>query len=374
MVSLTHRILLTLSVGRSHPLLRHFASKSADSRVQVGTFASYSRPKAPIWTRFSAHMDATMTPSPAPSIRVVRGYSPPVRRPRQAHTAVVSTPIDLSDRRQQVQPTNLTALVLGVGVLVAAVLGYRPAGGLLFGALLFVPLERLVPRHRQPVRRPGVLTDVLHLLVTSILNTWCAVVGVVAGYVLLFPLRSLVLNHRQALAAPPWLSFLLVLIGFNFVQYWHHRLSHRIAWLWRFHAVHHTSEHLDWLAGARLHPVEGLLAGFMVSPLFGLTGWSPAILSAVTSLTTLWAVFLHSNVRWRMRWLDPFVTTPEYHHWHHERSVIDRNFAGQFPIFDAIFGTRHQAELLRPSSYGIDAEFPRTWARQLLWPWRRVAR
>ena len=35
-----------------------------------------------------------------------------------------------------------------------------------------------------------------------------------------------------------------------------HRLFHVVPLLWRFHAIHHSSEHLDWLASSRLHLVD----------------------------------------------------------------------------------------------------------------------
>ena len=39
-------------------------------------------------------------------------------------------------------------------------------------------------------------------------------------------------------------------------EYAVHRLFHRVPWLWRFHAIHHSSRALDWLAGSRLHLVD----------------------------------------------------------------------------------------------------------------------
>ena len=42
----------------------------------------------------------------------------------------------------------------------------------------------------------------------------------------------------------------------DFVQYWFHRAFHRIPFLWGFHAVHHSAQKMDWLAGSRMHIVE----------------------------------------------------------------------------------------------------------------------
>ena len=32
-----------------------------------------------------------------------------------------------------------------------------------------------------------------------------------------------------------------------------------MPWLWRFHAVHHSAEEMDWLVGFRFHPIDLLL-------------------------------------------------------------------------------------------------------------------
>ena len=42
----------------------------------------------------------------------------------------------------------------------------------------------------------------------------------------------------------------------DFTQYWVHRTFHAVPALWRFHAVHHSAEQMDWLAGSRLHLVD----------------------------------------------------------------------------------------------------------------------
>jgi sterol desaturase/sphingolipid hydroxylase (fatty acid hydroxylase superfamily) len=167
---------------------------------------------------------------------------------------------------------------------------------------------------------------------------------------------------------PTALWFATTFVAANVIFYWHHRLSHRCALLWRFHAVHHSSAQLDWLAGVRIHPVEGLTAGLMVAPLFGLVDVRPYELGVLNGALALWGILLHANVRWRLRWLDRFLVTPEYHHWHHERSVLDRNFAGVLPVLDTVFGTRHVPGDARPAVYGVDDAVPQRWWAQMRWP------
>ena len=38
--------------------------------------------------------------------------------------------------------------------------------------------------------------------------------------------------------------------------YWGHRACHRWPLLWRFHAVHHRAEELDWLVNTRAQPLD----------------------------------------------------------------------------------------------------------------------
>ena len=55
-------------------------------------------------------------------------------------------------------------------------------------------------------------------------------------------------------------QFVGIMFLTDVVQYWVHRAFHRVPWLWRFHAVHHSSERLDWLASVRGHPVNDIVA------------------------------------------------------------------------------------------------------------------
>jgi sterol desaturase/sphingolipid hydroxylase (fatty acid hydroxylase superfamily) len=66
------------------------------------------------------------------------------------------------------------------------------------------------------------------------------------------------LPRLQALVAsqPVVLQVLEVILVADLVEYAVHRAFHAAPILWRFHAVHHSSRALDWLAGSRLHVVD----------------------------------------------------------------------------------------------------------------------
>jgi len=58
---------------------------------------------------------------------------------------------------------------------------------------------------------------------------------------------------------PVIVQALLCVFAADFAQYWVHRAFHQVPTLWRFHAVHHSAESMDWLAGSRLHFVDAVL-------------------------------------------------------------------------------------------------------------------
>ena len=127
----------------------------------------------------------------------------------------------------------------------------------------------------------------------------------------------------------------------DFTQYWVHRTFHAVSLLWRFHAIHHSAEEMDWLAGSRLHLLDVILTrGLTYVPIFVL-GFSESALMVYVVLVAAQATFIHANVRWEFRPVRRLVATPAFHHWHHsaEREAVDKNFAVHTPVWDMLFGT-----------------------------------
>ena len=223
---------------------------------------------------------------------------------------------------------------------------------LLVSALIFIPLERIWSRRRQRVFRREWSTDLSYFAMTHLLVQLVILVTTVfatqhlTGFVI--PATSALLS-----APPLWLQFVLALFVADFFQYWSHRAYHLVPWLWRFHAVHHSAETMDWLAGSRMHLLEVLVTRICVFvPLFVL-GFSPDALYLYVGWVGFHAVFVHANLRWRFGWLRYVITTPQYHHWHHaqDEAFVDANYAVHLPILDLIFGTFRLPDAW-PESYG----------------------
>jgi lathosterol oxidase len=243
---------------------------------------------------------------------------------------------------------------------------------LLLLAVIFVPLERLFPqRLDQAVFRPGWTTDTLHFFVSHLLVQVLALLTL-APATLLF--GGAVSPRVQAWVAsrPLWLQFAMALVIADLFQYGVHRAFHAVPWLWRFHAIHHSSREMDWLAGSRLHLFDVVVTrGITFVPLFVL-GFAPRALMAYLVFVAFQAVALHANLRFRLPGLRWLFATPAFHHWHHAVSPVDKNFAIHLPWIDRLFGTAFEPGDF-PQHYGIGGDpVPEGCGRQLVWPLRRA--
>lgn len=261
-----------------------------------------------------------------------------------------------------------------VAVAVAFLAGYPPAGGVVAGLVVLVPLEKLFRRHDVPARRPGLGTDLTYLLAAPLLQGASVVAGVVVGVVSLGWLPGLALRPLVTAIPMGW-RLVVGFVAFDLLLYWVHRLSHEVPVLWRFHAVHHSSRHLDWVAGARTHPLDGTFAAPVFA--FGLGAGLPAeavgAFAVFRAVTGIWA---HLNVRWRLRPLQRLVMTPEFHHWHHanEPEALNTNYSVGLPVWDLAFGTWYMPSDRRPRRYGTDDAVPSGVIGQLVAPLRRRPR
>ena len=179
------------------------------------------------------------------------------------------------------------------------------------------------------------------------------------------------LLRARVAAQPLWLQLCEAVLISDLCAYLGHLLQHHSAFLWRFHAVHHSAEHLDWLAAYREHPLDGLYTQIMVNLPVLLLGLRFEPLIALYTFRGLWAIFIHSNVRISLGPLRMLLGSPELHHWHHARDRFHGNYANLSPLWDLLFKT-YRCPPIEPDSVGLCEPFPRGYVRQLLWPfWMR---
>jgi sterol desaturase/sphingolipid hydroxylase (fatty acid hydroxylase superfamily) len=227
---------------------------------------------------------------------------------------------------------------------------------LLLMALIYVPLERIWPQYpEQGTFRKNWTQDMVYFMSTHLPIQ-------ILSFLVLLPAtqatKYLGVPALQALIARmPWLlQFFLAVVVADVAEYFIHLALHKVPFLWRFHAVHHSSKALDWIAGSRSHFVDDtLVRGFILVPM--MLGFSQTIILIYLVFVTLHATWTHCNFGPNAKWLEKFLVMPRYHHWHHtsQKEGIDKNFAIHFPWIDKIFGTYYYPEEW-PERYGLDGE------------------
>ncbi len=253
-------------------------------------------------------------------------------------------------------------------------------------AALFFLLERVVARRRgraQPFFRRGWGTDAAYLVLTTVITkplvrgvlVVVAALLVTLGVVPADAVRTGAFTGFGPLSQQPlWLQAVEILVLVDFIGYWTHRMFHRGRW-WPFHAVHHSSEDLDWLGSVRVHPVNELVNRVAhVLPIL-LLGFNPALTLAAAPVLTLYAIFLHANVNWDFGPLRLVLASPAFHRWHHsrDREAWDKNFAGLLPFWDWLFGTLYLPRGRAPANFGIHEPMPPDLLGQLRQPFTRSA-
>ena len=255
-------------------------------------------------------------------------------------------------------------------VLIWATLGGAPWPSyllvVLIGLIAVAALERIQPFQVDWNQdHHDTLTDANHVLVNLILMA-----GTAYGL-------HLVIGRVPTTALWPqnWPIALQVLLAGAIIDlglYAMHRLSHRVPWLWRLHAIHHSAERLYWMNGDRRHPLSALLLagpGLVAAVLLG----APAgVISAWLTLLTVHLAFQHANLDYSLGPLRRWIGGAELHRWHHRRDYADAqvNFGEFWLVWDWAFGTRFD----RPSPVGVDdvgldeARFPTSYVGQLRWP------
>ena len=258
---------------------------------------------------------------------------------------------------------------------------------LLVLSAVFLLIERVAGRGRnraQPVMRRGWFTDVVYWFVTVLLTKPLVRVMMILplGLLLLAQVTSLDALRQGAYAGfgplsrqPVWVQAIQIYVLVDFIGYWTHRQFHRGRW-WPFHAVHHSSEDLDWLGSLRVHPVNDLVNKLAQASPVLLLGYNPLVTLSTAPILTLYAIFLHANVNWDFGPLRSVIATPVFHRWHHSREpeAWDKNFAGLLPLWDRLFGTYYMPRNRWPANFGICEPMPTGFIGQLWAPFAWLRR
>lgn len=153
---------------------------------------------------------------------------------------------------------------------------------------------------------------------------------------------------------PLWATLIVQLPLADFTLYWVHRALHTRAG-WPAHRWHHSPTHLYWFSGVRASLIHTLfyavpvvwLVVFHAPPILYLVG------GIISNVVNHW---MHTNWKFRARWLEWILITPRAHHVHHSDNPahFGRNYGALFSVWDRLFGTYLDPDTIETElSYGI---------------------
>lgn len=161
--------------------------------------------------------------------------------------------------------------------------------------------------------------------------------------------------QRSILSAlPAWAQLVFCLVTVDLLSYWSHRLRHRAAFF-PLHAVHHSSESLDWLAAARMHPIDEIVDNVAISIPVLFLGPEPWVFLVLGPITLLYTLVSHAAVDASFGPLRFVFVSPAFHRAHHALDAPGVNYAGMFAFWDLAFGTFRDANAIAGSQrFGVE--------------------
>jgi len=198
------------------------------------------------------------------------------------------------------------------------------------------------------------------------------------------PLARFVERRRfgllKQLHLPRPLEIVAAVLLMDYTLYVWHILTHRVPFLWRFHAVHHVDLDLDASTALRFHFGELAISVPYRAAQIALIGVDAEALTCWQMFLSLSILFHHSNVRLprdfesRLGW---FLVTPRMHGIHHsnEPAEANTNWSSGLALWDHIhrtFRLHKPQEEICIGVKGIDTEERVRLPEILMQPFRDV--
>jgi sterol desaturase/sphingolipid hydroxylase (fatty acid hydroxylase superfamily) len=224
--------------------------------------------------------------------------------------------------------------------------------GLATALLLALALEHLAPHAR--LTRPWRTNLGLWALDAALMRVVCGACGfAVAGWGEAHGFGAL-----HWLGAPAWLALPLGIAGLDAISYLWHRANHRVAWLWRFHRVHHADRAFQATTALRFHPGELLMALPLRLAGIAALGISPLGVLAFELVFGAMNLLEHGNFDLPQRVEGALVralVTPAMHRLHHARNALDlnSNYGTILSCWDRALGTLREADARRVFETGL---------------------
>jgi len=243
------------------------------------------------------------------------------------------------------------------------------------GVVLVFLSEILMPYRKEWNKNHGDFwTDLV--FTNLILPSLSKLAEIILGYFFVSHASDFVQQNVHTLWPSNWpllIQLVLILLIAEFFFYWVHRFGHTIAFLWRFHSVHHSPIRVYWNNSGRFHPIDLLLNWIIYfAPLF-ILGCPHDVIAAFLVTNTITGLLEHANVDFKAGWLNYLFNTAELHRWHHSINwnKANSNYGKVLCVWDIVFGTYYRPPNEEVGQVGIEnCKVPSDFFKSLLHPFQ----
>ncbi len=214
---------------------------------------------------------------------------------------------------------------------------------LLFGGIaIFLMIENGIPLFRFTNNRWK------HIGVNIFFTLTTVVVNFALAFILV---ASSIFATSQGIGLLQWIDMPLLaqlIVGLLVLDlvgaYTPHWVEHHVKWMWQFHVVHHSDQHVDVTSGNRHHPGESVIRFVFTCIAVIVVGAPIWMIMLYQAISVVFAQFTHANIK-LPRWLDKSLVwlfvTPDMHrvHHHYRQPYSDTNYGNIFSVWDRLFGT-----------------------------------
>lgn len=176
------------------------------------------------------------------------------------------------------------------------------------------------------------------------------------------------LNTGLVTGWPTAVELVALVLGFEFFQYWYHRLSHEGngrfgAWLWKVHVAHHLPDKVYLLMHPVAHPINLIVSLAIVQLPLVVLGAQQESIFLFNALMSLQGLVSHFNVNIKAGPLNYLLVGTELHRFHHSVDRQEaRNYGVLTPFWDLVFGTFSYDPRRLPAALGVEqpADYPQS--------------
>lgn len=162
------------------------------------------------------------------------------------------------------------------------------------------------------------------------------VLGEILGVVFITAIPyHLIHEHLRIVRLEGLWGFIGMILARDFCYYWFHRVSHRVAFMWAVHGVHHEPNEFNYSVNLSQGALQRVTEACFYAPL---ALFFPAeVYVLIYPIAKIYGFFTHTRLVSKPYLLEWLFVTPSAHRVHHAGSpalYIDKNYSECFSFWD----------------------------------------